>query len=278
MRTGKNRAVPLRRFAFVSFLLLLSCSAGCVARAMFTDGSSVSIGRADRGLLRGGRQLAAAGDGFVVPPTWAARGTQWGTDELVSAIERAALRVAGEHPGARLGVGDLSRHGGGDMSFHRSHENGRDADLLFYAVDEVGAPLSPADAMPRFRGRDLHSRPPYDGGQAVSSRRFDLPRNWALVAALLEDPAITVEYLFISERLRDRLLEHAVAVGAPGEVVQRARRALRQPARFPPHDDHLHLRIRCPPGDRFQGCVDEGKVRLRSEVIKPEAPRRRRVS
>jgi penicillin-insensitive murein endopeptidase len=102
----------------------------------------------------------------------------------------------------------------------------------------------------------------------VSPRRFDLARNWALVEALLVDPAIDVEYLFISERLRDRLLEHAASIHAPADRIDRARRALRQPPRVPPHDDHLHLRIRCSAADRSQGCVDEGRVRLRSEVAR----------
>jgi penicillin-insensitive murein endopeptidase len=241
--------------------------ASCVGRGYFTDGTSVALGRADRGVLRSGRALALTGEGFLVPPLWAARNTRFGTDELVSAIERAAARVACEHPGALLGVGDLSQRGGGNMPFHRSHENGRDADLLFYSVDAEGAPLAPADAMPRYRGHKLRAHPPYeDLGHPIGRRFFDAERNWALVAALLEDPEIDVEYLFVSQEIRERLIDEARSVGAPSATLLAAEYALKQPSGFPPHDDHLHLRVRCSAADRALGCVDEGRVRLRSEI------------
>ena len=180
-------------------------------------------------------------------------------------------------------MGDLSRRGGGSMSFHKSHENGRDADLIFYAVDDQGAPVAPVDAMPRYN-RHLHSRPPRDTGEPVPPRLFDVPRNWALVAALVTDPAIDVEYLFISEPLKDRLIEYARSIAEPEELIQKARVILRQPGhRTLPHDDHLHLRIRCAESDRYQGCIDEGKTFIRmetwrdprEELAKKKAKRRR---
>jgi penicillin-insensitive murein endopeptidase len=261
----------VRRAALL--LALALGSAACVGKGLLTDGSSVSMGRADRGVLRGGRALPLAGPGFVVPPEWAGRGTQYGTDELVGAIERAAARVSDEHPGALLGVGDLSRRGGGDMSFHRSHESGRDADLLFYSVDDEGEPLAPPDAMPRYRGRHLRAHEPYEdrgNWKSPTGRRLDLERTWALVRALLSDPSIDVEYLFVSEKIEDKLIDWAKEQGEEEALVKRAQVALRQPAGLPPHDDHLHLRIRCPSGDRFQGCVDEGPVRLRVlDLVRP---------
>src|SRR5689334_18873626 len=56
----------------------------------------------------------------------------YGTAELVGLLEIGAQHVAQTLPGgARLTVGDLSKHGGGDILSHRSHENGRDVDLGF---------------------------------------------------------------------------------------------------------------------------------------------------
>jgi penicillin-insensitive murein endopeptidase len=157
------------------------------------------------------------------------------------------------------------------MPYHRSHENGRDADLIFYAVDAAGTPLGPPEAMPRY-DRRLRSHPPRDPvSTPISARTFDLTRNWALVAALLDDPSIDVEYLFISERLRERLLDYARATSVPAALLEKARVALRQPhgGHALPHDDHLHLRIKCSASDRAQGCVDEGAVRLRVERVRP---------
>jgi penicillin-insensitive murein endopeptidase len=208
----------------------------------------------------------------VVPPAWVKRGAQWGVDELVDAVQSAAGRVAGALPGGVLGVGDLSTRGGGRATHHKSHVSGRDVDLIFYAVDDEGRPLPPPDGMPRYR-RSLRSRAPRDGprdysGAPIAPRRFDLARNWALVAALVDDTTIDVEYVFISEPLRDKLLEFAAASGASAETFDRARRVLRSPGRRAlPHDDHMHVRVRCSPADRDLGCVDEGRVRLRIERV-----------
>ena len=67
-------------------------------------------------------------------------------------IRRASRRVAREFPGAQLGVGDLSLKGGRDSELHASHRAGRDADLIYYAVDEHGRPVAPVSSMPRYAG------------------------------------------------------------------------------------------------------------------------------
>ena len=258
--------------AALTLLLALGSSGGlgCIHKGFFTDGTSVSLGRADRGILRAGKALPTAGAGYLMPPLWIDRGNHFGTEELVGIIERAASRVDQELPGSLLGIGDLSRRGGGRMQFHRSHENGRDADLIFYAVDDSGIPVPPANAMPRYN-RHLQSRPPREPThEPITPRLFDVPRNWALISALVDDPEVQVEYLFISERLKEKLIDYARSIGAADTLIDKARRALRQPGRHAlPHDDHLHLRIKCPQSDTYLGCVDEGRVRLRYEVVRP---------
>jgi penicillin-insensitive murein endopeptidase len=248
----------------VALVLVAALAAGGCGPALFTDGSSVSVGTFGNGLLRHGRRLRARGEGYVIPSLWQARGANWATDELVAAIARAARRVRREYPGGLLGVGDLSRRGGGDSELHRSHENGRDADLIFYAVDERGRPLAPANAMPRY-GDDLRSLPPRPTKGVVfgpvSPRRFDVRRNWALVRALLEDPEIEVQYLFLSEPLKRALLDYAASSGEDPALVEEAEALLHQPGDSLPHDDHLHLRIYCAATDRFFGCVDRGPTR-----------------
>jgi penicillin-insensitive murein DD-endopeptidase len=268
--------------------MLVACAAacllggiGCAGPGFFTDGSSVSVGSFNHGALRRGARLPAEGEGYVIPALWQARGANWATDELVAAVEHVAARVRREYPGSRLGVGDMSQRGGGDSLLHRSHENGRDLDLIYYAVDERGRPVAPADSMPRYPYWDGRARAPLPQEHGVvfgpfSPRWFDVKRNWALVRALLEEPGIEIQYLFINARLRERLLAYAMEQGEDPSLLDRAEAILHQPGDSAPHDDHLHVRIFCAGDDRPYGCKDSGPVRWwkkRWKYMPPVVPR-----
>jgi penicillin-insensitive murein endopeptidase len=253
---------------------------GCAGPGLLTDWSSISVGTFTHGLLRHGARLPLRGEGYLISPLWAARNSNFATDEFVVAIENVAKRVHREYPGSLLQIGDLSTKGGGDSVLHRSHENGRDADLIYYAVDERGKPAPPAESMPRY-GSDLRARPPGPQEHGVvfgpfTPRTFDVARNWALVRALLEEPRIEVQYLFINERLKEKLMEYALAHGEDPALVDRADALLHQPGDSLPHDDHLHVRIFCSAEDRPFGCSDRGPVRWwkkRWKYMPPLAPR-----
>ena len=257
-----------------AFLCVLASA--CVPGGL-TDFSSVSVGTFNAGALRHGCALSTQGEGYVVPPLWQARGAHYGTDEIVGMIERAARRVAREYPGAILGVGDLSLRGGRDSELHRSHRAGRDADLIFYAVDEKGRPVAPANSMPRYGTDDRRARPPGPQEHGIrfgpySPRWLDVPRNWALVRALLEDPAAEPQYLFCNEHIRQQLLTHARSIGEDEALIERAEALLRQPSDSAPHDDHLHLRIHCALDDRALGCLDRGPMRWWKKLYKYMPP------
>jgi len=258
-------------------LLALPCLLlGCIGPGLLTDGGSVAMGNFNNGALRRGRKLPDEGPGFVVPTIWRERGANYGTDEIVSAIMRAAKRVAKEHPGGTLGVADIAMKGGGESKLHRSHENGHDADLIYYAVDEEGQPIAPVSAMPRY-GAGLRSltvrATPGVTFEEFTPRKFDVRRNWALVRALLEDPEIEIQFLFIHNRLRNVLLQHARDRRENEELIERAEAVLKQPGDTLPHDDHLHLRIYCSPSDRALGCRDGGPLRFWRKRYKYMPPR-----
>jgi penicillin-insensitive murein endopeptidase len=183
----------------------------------------------------------------VLPRRHRQRCLRFGTPRLVRALQRAGAQVHERMPGSPpLGVGNLSRSAGGPLwPYSKSHQSGRDADLAPYQVDADGRPV-PAEDLVTF-GPDLRS---------ASGRVFDVPRTWLLVRALLEDSSIEVKWLFISRPLRRALLEEAQRQKAPPLVISRAERVLHQPSDAPPHDDHLHLRIRCTAAERALGCRD----------------------
>ena len=81
--------------------------AACAGRGLPGDGTSISVGTFNHGVLRHGRPLPPRGEGYLVPPLWRVREARYGTDELIAAIQRAARRVRREYPGGILGVADL---------------------------------------------------------------------------------------------------------------------------------------------------------------------------
>jgi penicillin-insensitive murein endopeptidase len=206
--------------------------------------ASRSIGTTSRGRLRRGVALTSTPH-LVVRNR---RANVFGIDELVGALQRAAARVAEQHSGPRLLVGDLSSERGGRLSPHRSHRSGRDADVSFYLNDAEGRPAE----VPRF----VNLR--RDGCGELGGARycFDAARNFALVAALLEDPTARVQYVMVAPDLRDRLLAEGARREARADVIERIRVATAPHSGSRSHRSHFHVRVYCPVDDR-PDCVDE---------------------
>ncbi len=207
---------------------------------------SLSIGLAWRGQLRDGVLLRES-DHVRYAGEYRDGGRFWGTSELVRLLERSAAQVARRLPGARLTVGELSARSGGRIAGHRSHQSGRDADLSFYMTDADRTPYHPF----AFAAFDRHGvgLPPNE------SLRFDDARNWELVARRGADPDARLQYIFVADTIRARLLRTARTRRAPRRVVARAEALMVQPSHGHPHRNHFHIRIYCPPADRPR-CED----------------------
>jgi penicillin-insensitive murein endopeptidase len=208
--------------------------------------NSASIGFAFRGRLRRAVRLEESPT-IRYAGEYRSGGNFYGTTELVTLIERAAAHVARRLPGARLSVGELSRQNGGAIAGHRSHQNGRDVDLAFYMQDAGGRPYDPFG----FANFDRHGH----GLPPNESLTFDDARNWELVARLVADADARVQYIFVADTLKQRLLRTGRRRRAPARVLQRAEAVMVQPAHGHPHRNHFHVRIYCPPGDR-PACED----------------------
>jgi penicillin-insensitive murein endopeptidase len=230
------------------------------------DGSSTSVGSPADGALRAPVELPIEGDGYSVPARWRTRRSNWGTEELVGVVARAARAVARELPGGIVPVGDLSRRGGGASVEHRSHQNGRDVDVFFYSLDAGGRPARPGEAMIHYGTQGQAVRwSPAKGiappAAPVPAHRFDAARNWAFVRALLTDEEAEVQWIFIDRPLAALLLKAASEAGEDPALVARAGVIMRAPSDSEPHDDHMHVRIYCDRADRSLGCVDRGPIR-----------------
>lgn len=242
------------RLALAAAALLAS---SCVQLGVITDGTSISVGRASNGYLVDAARLPDKGEGFMTRDVWIQRDNRYGTDELVTLIEGVARRMASQTGGTKLVVADMSsRRGGGgreNSAFHRSHQSGRDADLLYYMRDAQGQPFE-ADAMHVF---DWRGRARDHSGITV-----DVPRTWLLVKELVSAPEAPVQFIFMYEPLAQMLIDHAKQIGEPQEVIIKARLALKQPGDSARHDDHLHVRVYCSAADREYGCQDMGPMEL----------------
>jgi len=206
---------------------------------------SESIGLPNRGRLRNAAEL---GDSAALTVKRGSEDSRWGTAEMVHMIERAAAEVARRYPGSVLNVGDISRRRGGRTRPHRSHRAGRDVDIGFYLTDEEGAPVLARQFVtiaPNGTGRDRR-REHY---------RFDTPRNWALLEALLSDPGVQVQFVLVTRHIRERLLDHARSIEVPEDLLARFRTVSAGRQGSASHRSHFHVRVYCASDDRPR-CVD----------------------
>jgi penicillin-insensitive murein endopeptidase len=244
----------------VKAALCIACTVGllsCAEIGVVSDGSSLSYGTANAGKLLDGAALPTRGPGFVVYATWQARGLRYGTDELITLLMEVGdqMRAFGGPP---LAIGDLAfRDGGSAAPHHRSHQSGRDADLLLYLVDAAGKPkVSNAMLILDDEGRVV------DG----SGERLDVAREWALVKSLMVARSAEVQHIFLSEPLIQLVLDYARAKAERPSVIERARELMSQPAPNAPHNDHMHIRVYCSDEDAMRGCVDFGAEHRRKPL------------
>ena len=246
-------------------LLCAAVSAGCwSAPTPLAPSLRGSVGVPHKGVLTGAAKLPENGAGYKRLRN---DKIQYGNPRLVAAIERAAKRVKELRPdGAPLVIADLSAENGGKIPRHRSHRSGRDADLLFYVRTPDGRSVENTGFF-RFKA---------DGIALVDKQKkqfvmIDLDRTWIMVQAFTEDSEAMMQWLFVARWLEALLVEHALAIGAPEEVIRRAQYLLRQPGDSAAHDDHFHIRIACSPGEAVAGCRGGGYHW--SWLPKPPAPK-----
>ncbi|MGE0872083.1 MAG: penicillin-insensitive murein endopeptidase [Kofleriaceae bacterium] len=252
----------MRRVAVLAAALL--GFPACVELGLFDDTTSISRGRPSHGKLIGGTRLPDRGEGFVTRDVWQQRGNRYGTDEMIDLLIGVGRRIALDIKDVRLVVADLSGNGGGAQRlWHRSHQSGRDVDLVYFMRDAEGKPFE-ADAMRRF---DRFGRAIDGSGITV-----DIPRTWILVKALLTAREAPVQYIFMYQPIANMMIDHATKLGEASALIERARRACRQPNDSARHDDHMHVRIYCAPADRAIGCIDIGPMELLAQYEAESSP------
>ena len=226
---------------------------------------SRSVGDVSYGYLVRARELRFPHPSLAMLERQSVRDLHYTSDAMYEGVVAASRHVQRSHPGAITYLGNFSAMGGGDIPYSVSHNSGRDADIAFFVLDEEsGEPFQMRDLLPLDeQGRYL---PPAQGeprSEFASERVlvFDVARNWKLIEGLMQWGALEeakIQYVFVSDPLKEMLLDHAREVGAEARVIAAADRVLLQPRGALPHNDHFHVRIYCSATDVASGCENTG--------------------
>ena len=213
---------------------------------------SASVRNPNDGTLRGGVPLPLTAPGLRFNPGRDPN-ARYGTVEMVRGLVEAGNRVDRELGGVPVTINDLSYAHGGPIPHHRSHQSGRDVDVLFYQLGPDGKPIESVGAFFDRSGAGVDFRDLPDPSDDVALQ-LDIPRTWLFLQALIEDDEAQLQHIYVAEHLRTLLLDYARARDVPAATVARFVEMSCQPGY--PHDDHFHFRFFCAPDDITEGCRD----------------------
>ena len=72
--------------------------------------------------------------------------SQYGTAATIASLVRCCRKFAEKYPGVPVGIGDMSLSNGGEMKPHKTHRNGRNADIRPLRQDGKMSPVAIGDA------------------------------------------------------------------------------------------------------------------------------------
>ena len=234
-----------------SSLVALTCAlSACSIPSAVSPSFSGSVGVPHAGFLTNGVELPKEGKGF----RWkSAADHHYGLPRMIAVLQEAAGSVADQRPSTPpIYIGEISAKGGGALlPKHRSHRTGRDADVMFFVTTPEGLPVA-GTGFTKFGADGLGVD---SGGRFL---RFDTDREWLFIKAILQSKQVHVQWIFIARILEAVVIEHAIALGEPTQLVAMAEQVMQQPGDSLPHDDHIHVRLACEPDEFPRGCDGGG--------------------
>ncbi len=198
-------------------------------------GAAQSIGTYDAGCLAGAVALPADGVGYQVMRL--SRQRFYGHPDLKYVIEALGRQVASQRLGVLL-IGDLGQpRGGPTLSGHRSHQTGLDVDIWFLlSAQAASRSLTRAE-------RESFGAPSVLAGKSdnINSAQWSQANERVLeLAAGLP----TVDRIFVNPSVKRELCSR-----------HHGQRWLRKIRPWWKHDDHFHVRLKCPANNK--NCVGQ---------------------
>jgi LysM repeat protein/murein endopeptidase len=195
---------------------------------------TASIGRPYQGRLINGIPFPNQFQGYTLRDPE----RSYATPEAIGALLDAIDAVQEQYPDTcNLYFGDFSHAGGGWINMHRSHQNGRDADLGMYAKGNR----------------------PLDTFVPMNEEILDVPKTWCFIESLLRSQH--VQYIFLDHRIQRLLHEYALSRGGDPFYLETLfgnnRGAIMQHVRG--HYDHMHVRFYTPWSTMAARAEDENE-------------------
>jgi penicillin-insensitive murein DD-endopeptidase len=184
------------------------------------------IGSPALGCIAGAQALAPDGSGWQAIRL--SRNRNWGHPALLALVQdlAGAARTRGL---PALWIGDLAQPRGGPMPFgHASHQTGLDVDIWLDLSPKAHAPVAARE--------DIRAVSLVLPDETGVSRTQWLPGHTTLIRLAAEAPG--VDRVLVNHAIKRELCR--ANAGAPW---------LRRVRPWRGHDAHMHVRLRCPPGE-----------------------------
>jgi penicillin-insensitive murein endopeptidase len=190
--------------------------------------SARSVGGYSAGCLVGGMSLPPDGPGFQLMRL--TRRRFYGNPMLIEYVMKLSDRVSRARLGTLL-IGDLGQpRGGPTNSNHRSHQTGLDVDIWYWRAPDAAKRSLTLDE------RESLSAPTYvsGDGERVNAGWTKAESRLLRIASGLD----SVERIFVHAAIKRHLCQ----------TEKKNRDWLRKLRPWYGHDDHFHVRLKCPPG------------------------------
>jgi penicillin-insensitive murein DD-endopeptidase len=230
-----NHRIPQTLLILGTFMASINCFAGSTAQdwALITTPTQIldggqSIGSYTSGCLRGAENLPLEGTGYQVMRL--SRKRFYGHRSLIQVIQQLGQVARNQKLGTLL-IGDLGQpRGGPTLSGHRSHQSGLDVDIWFLLSEQANSRLLTANERESWSATsvvDLQT-------DTINFRQWSMANERILEAAARLPE---VDRIFVNPSIKRELCNHKAATSAEW---------LRKIRPWWKHDDHFHLRLKCP--------------------------------